>query len=96
VGRIDALTAPLTDIPVVSPRELGRRPHCEAISGRRVVPSSSAGKATRAGPLARDFVQQHLVNQTLPPERKRPFTVLIGMRSWFFAAFQDLKRHPDA
>jgi DNA-binding Xre family transcriptional regulator len=46
--------------------------------------------------LGQDFAQQHLADQKLPPEQKRAYTLVIGMRSWLFAAFRDLKREPDA
>ena len=46
--------------------------------------------------VAQDFAQQHLADQKLPPEQKRPYTLLIGMRSWLFAAFRDLKRESAA
>ena len=42
--------------------------------------------------VAQDFAQQHLADQKLPPDQKRPYTLVIGMRSWLFAAFRDLKR----
>jgi DNA-binding Xre family transcriptional regulator len=42
--------------------------------------------------LAQDFAQQHLADQKLPADQKRAFTLLIGMRSWLFAAFRDMKR----
>ena len=42
--------------------------------------------------LAEDFAQQHLADQRLPAEQKRPYTLILGMRSWLFAAFKDLKR----
>ena len=45
--------------------------------------------------VGQDFAQQHLADQKLPPEQKRPYTLVVGMRSWLFAAFRDLKR-PDA
>jgi len=45
--------------------------------------------------VAQDFAQQHLADQKLTPEQKRPYTLIIGMRSWLFAAFRDLKRDPD-
>ena len=45
--------------------------------------------------VAQDFAQQHLADQRLPPEQRRAYTLVIGMRSWLFAAFRDLKRHPD-
>ena len=42
--------------------------------------------------VAQDFAQQHLADQKLPPEQKRPYTLVIGMRSWLFGAFRELKR----
>jgi hypothetical protein len=44
--------------------------------------------------VAQDFAQQHLADQKLPPDQKRPYTLLIGMRSWLFEAFRDLRRVP--
>jgi lambda repressor-like predicted transcriptional regulator len=46
--------------------------------------------------VAQDFAQQHLADQKLPPDQKRPYTLMIGMRSWLFAAFRELKRDADA
>ena len=45
--------------------------------------------------VGQDFAQQHLAYQKLAPEQKRPYTLVVGMRSWLFAAFRDLKREPD-
>ena len=42
--------------------------------------------------VGQDFAQQHLADHKLPPEHKRPYTLVVGMRSWLFAAFRDLKR----
>ena len=42
--------------------------------------------------LGQDFAQQHLADQKLPPSQKRPYTLVVGMRSWLFAAFRGLKR----
>lgn len=42
--------------------------------------------------VGQDFAQQHLADQKLGPEQKRPYTLVVGMRSWLFAAFRDLKR----
>ena len=50
----------------------------------------------RLARVAQDFAQQHLADQKLPRDQKRPYTLLIGMRSWLFEAFRGLKRHPDA
>lgn len=44
--------------------------------------------------VGQDFAQQHLADQKLSPEQKRPYTLVVGMRSWLFAAFRDLKRTP--
>ena len=45
--------------------------------------------------LGQDFAQQHLADQKLPPEKKQAYTLVVGMRSWLFAAFRDFKRVPD-
>jgi hypothetical protein len=45
--------------------------------------------------LGQDFAQQHLADQKLPAERTRPYTLVLGMRSWLFAVFRDLMRQPD-
>ena len=46
--------------------------------------------------VGQDFAQQHLADQKLTPEQKRPYTLVVGMRSWLFAAFRDLKRDAAA
>lgn len=42
--------------------------------------------------IAEDFAQQHLVDRKLPQEQRRPFTLVVGMRSWLFSAFKDMRR----
>lgn len=42
--------------------------------------------------LGQDFAVQHVADQRLPAERKQAYTLVLGMRSWLFAAFRDLKR----
>jgi hypothetical protein len=42
--------------------------------------------------LAQDFAQQHLADQKLPAERRRAYTLVLGMRSWLFSAFRALLR----
>ena len=42
--------------------------------------------------VAQDFATQHLADQKLPPDQKRPYTLVIGMRSWWFATLRDLRR----
>ncbi len=42
--------------------------------------------------VAQDFAQQHLADQHLDPGHKRPYTLLIGMRSWLFEVVRELRR----
>ena len=42
--------------------------------------------------VAQDFAQQHLADQKLPDKDREGFTLLLGMRSWEFAAFAQLRR----
>jgi transcriptional regulator with XRE-family HTH domain len=42
--------------------------------------------------VAQDFAQQHLADQRLAEAHKRPYTLVIGMRSWLFGPFAALKR----
>jgi transcriptional regulator with XRE-family HTH domain len=46
----------------------------------------------RLARVAQDFAQQHLADQRLAEAHKRPYTVVIGMRSWLFGPFEGLKR----
>jgi AraC-like DNA-binding protein len=50
--------------------------------------------AERLQRVGQDFAQQHLADQKLPSHQKQPFTLVVGLRSWFFSAFLDLKRDP--
>jgi DNA-binding Xre family transcriptional regulator len=42
--------------------------------------------------VAQDFAQQHLADQKLADKDREGFTLLLGMRSWEFAAFAALRR----
>lgn len=46
--------------------------------------------------LAQDFAQQHLADQRLPPDKRRAYTLVAGVRSWLFSAFRALLREPAA
>jgi hypothetical protein len=46
--------------------------------------------------VGHDFARAHLAEQGLPEKQRTPYTLLVGMRSWLFAAFKDLKRTPVA
>jgi len=56
--------------------------------------AQAAGFVERLQRVGQDFAQQHLAQQKLDVQRKRSYTLVVGMRSWFFGAFQDLKRVP--
>jgi transcriptional regulator with XRE-family HTH domain len=51
--------------------------------------------AERLQRIGQDFAQQHLADQKLPADQKQPYTLVVGMRSWLFAAFRELKRTPE-
>jgi len=42
--------------------------------------------------VGQDFSNQHLADQKLPPDQRRPYTIVIGMRSWLMAAMADMHR----
>ena len=56
--------------------------------------SQAASFVERLQRVGQDFAQQHLADQKLSAEQKKPYTLIVGMRSWLFAAFRDLKRAP--
>ena len=56
----------------------------------------------RLARIGADFARQHLADQRLPEDQKQPFTMVVGLRSWLFGPFRDLRRldtaetpHPD-
>ncbi len=42
--------------------------------------------------VGQDFAQQHLAEQRLGDAQLRSYTLLVGLRSWLFAGFRELKR----
>jgi hypothetical protein len=54
--------------------------------------SLAASFAERLQRVGQDFAQQHLADQKLPADQKRPYTLVVGMRSWLFGAFREFKR----
>lgn len=48
--------------------------------------------AERLQRVAEDFAQQHLADQRLPTQQRKPYTLVVGLRSWWFQAFVDLWR----
>ncbi len=58
----------------------------------QISPGLAGSFVERLQRVGQDFAQQHLADQKLAPEQRRPYTLVVGMRSWLFAAFRDLKR----
>jgi transcriptional regulator with XRE-family HTH domain len=54
--------------------------------------AQAANFVERLQRVGQDFAQQHLADQKLRVEQKRAYTLVVGMRSWLFAPFRDLKR----
>lgn len=55
----------------------------------RGLANSFRERLTRIG---QDFSNQHLADQKLPPDQRRPYTIVIGMRSWLMAALAEMQR----
>ncbi len=55
-------------------------------------PAAAEAFVERLRRVGQDFAQQHVADQKLPADRRRAFTLVVGMRSWLFGAFRDLKR----
>jgi transcriptional regulator with XRE-family HTH domain len=55
-------------------------------------PAAAEGFVERLRRVGQDFAQQHVADQRLPADKRRAFTLVVGMRSWLFGAFRDLKR----
>ncbi len=60
-----------------------------------VTPAQAGVYVERLERIGQDFARQHLADHKLAPDRKRAYTLVVGMRSWLFAAFRDLRREPD-
>jgi hypothetical protein len=59
-------------------------------------PGQASSFVDRLQRVGNDFAQQHLADQKLPPAQRRAYTLVVGMRSWLFAPFRDLRRHPES
>lgn len=60
----------------------------------QVSTAQAASFVERLQRVGADFATQHLADQKLKPDEKRAYTLVVGMRSWLFSAFRDLKREP--
>ena len=54
--------------------------------------SQAAGFVERLQRIGQDFAQQHVADQTLPEDRKRAYTLVLGMRSWWFSPLREQMR----
>ncbi len=59
-----------------------------------ITKSLAATLVERLQRVGQDFARAHVAEQKLPDEQRTPYTLLVGMRTWLFAAFRDLKRVP--
>ena len=59
-----------------------------------IAPSMARGLVERLQRVGQDFAQAHVAELRMPDEQRTPYTLLVGMRTWLFAAFRDLKRIP--
>ena len=59
-----------------------------------ITPAQATSLTERLRRVGADFAQAHIAEHRLPEERVEPYTLLVGMRTWLFAAFRDLKRSP--
>ena len=59
-----------------------------------ITKSLAATLVERLQRVGQDFARAHVAEQKLPEEQRTPYTLLVGMRTWLFAAFRDLKRVP--
>jgi len=57
--------------------------------------SEAAVLADRLQRVAQDFAMQHLADQRLPAAQRAPFTMVIGLRSWWLRSLQDLRRESN-
>lgn len=61
----------------------------------QLAPAAAEAFADRLRRVGEDFAHQHVADQKLPASRRRAYTLVVGMRSWLFAGFRDLKREDD-
>ena len=59
-----------------------------------ITPSLAASLVERLQRVGQDFAQRTSPSSGCPTTSARPYTLLVGMRTWLFAAFRDLKREP--
>ncbi len=58
----------------------------------QISPTQISAFNERLERVTRDFAQQHVTDQRLPAEQRRPYTLLVAVRSWLFGPFAALRR----
>jgi len=58
----------------------------------QIAPAAARGFVERLQRIGQDLAQQHLADQRLGDAERLPVTLLVGMRTWWFAALLDLRR----
>ena len=58
----------------------------------RISAADAALLNERLARVVQDFAQQHLADQKLPEAQRLPFTLVLGMRSWWFKPFEEFRR----
>jgi hypothetical protein len=61
-----------------------------------IAPAQAAAFNERLQRVAQDFAQQHAPGANSTNEGRMAYTLVVGMRSWLFAAFKALLREPQA
>lgn len=61
-----------------------------------ISPSLTTSLIERLQRVAEDFAQQHLTDQRLPASQRKPYTLVLGLRSWWFQAFVELWREQES
>lgn len=61
----------------------------------QIAPGAAAGLRDRLARIGQDFSSQHLADRKLSPQQRRPYTLVVAMRSWLMASFRDLLRDPS-
>lgn len=54
--------------------------------------AQAAGFVERLQRIGQDFAQQHIADHALPEDRKRAYTLVLGMRSWWFSPLREQMR----
>jgi lambda repressor-like predicted transcriptional regulator len=58
----------------------------------QLVPAHARELVQRLARVAEDFARQHLLDQSTPSEQKRPYSIVIGQRSWVHQGLRNLQR----